>query len=74
VTFTEIFQLVTAITALSSAIASLISAVASSRNARKIQEVHLLINSRMNELLKTTENASYALGVKDEANRKNSKR
>ena len=68
-TFAEISQLITAVAALSSVIASLISVAMSLRNADKIQEVHILINSRMNELLKTTENASYALGVKDEANR-----
>lgn len=53
-----------------SGIASLISALAavgavcmSARNARKIEQVHISINSRMDELLKARGDASMAAGV-----------
>jgi hypothetical protein len=39
------------------------------RNQRKIQEVHVLFNSRMTELLKLTASAAHAKGVKAEKGR-----
>lgn len=57
-------------TELLSGIASLISAIAaigavlmSLRNGRKIQEVHISINSRMDQLLQARGEASMAAGV-----------
>jgi len=42
---------------------------ASRRNAAKIAEVHLMINSRMDDLLKLTEQSAHAAGMKDEKER-----
>ncbi len=47
-------------------IAASISAWASIVNSSKIQDVHIAINSRMDQLIEVTKAASHAAGVKDE--------
>ena len=46
-----------------SALAALIAALVSVYNARKIREVHVSINSRMDKLLQITEHSARADGV-----------
>ncbi len=55
-TFTEIAQLVTAGAAFGAFLLSM-------RNGKKIQEVHLSINSRMTQLLEETRSAAHAAGA-----------
>jgi hypothetical protein len=52
----EIAQIITATAALGAVLVSL-------HNSRKIQEVHLSINSRMDQLLKAAEQAAHAAGA-----------
>ena len=58
----DIIQLITALAALAAVGLSWV-------NRKHIQEIHLLINSRMDQLLKLTGEAQHALGVKQEAER-----
>jgi hypothetical protein len=58
--------LVAMIAALASLIASATAAFLSLHNAIKIQEVHLSINSRMDQLLKAAEEAAHAKGAADQ--------
>ncbi len=53
---TDLIELVTAVAAMLAAIASFI-------NLRRVQEIHVAINSRMDALLKVTETAARAEGV-----------
>jgi hypothetical protein len=46
-----------------SALAAIGAVIASIRNAKKIQEVHISINSRMDELLKLKGEAGMAEGL-----------
>jgi len=62
ISFAEIAQLITAIAALGAVLMSV-------RNGHKIQEVHLSINSRMDELLKAASEAARAAGATEERNR-----
>ena len=62
ITFTEIAQLITAAAALGAVLMSV-------HNGHKIQEVHLSINSRMDELLKAASEAARAAGATEERNR-----
>lgn len=62
ITFSEIAELITAF----SAVAALIVGV---RNSNKIHEVHVSINSRMDELLRQTTESAHAAGVEQERNR-----
>jgi hypothetical protein len=55
-----------AITQLFTAIAALGAVLASIHNSRKIQEIHLSINSRMDQLLQETAKAQRAAGAKEE--------
>jgi len=56
------------------ALSALLAVLVSWRNAKKIQEVHVLINSRMSELLVSATRAARANGVvqgtTDEAKRR----
>lgn len=61
-TLADVSQFITAIAALGAVLMS-------ARNGRKIEEVHLSINGRMDELLKVTSEAQHALGVKQEFDR-----
>jgi hypothetical protein len=54
---------VTDIGSIITAIAAVGACILSWRNAGKIQEVHLSINSRMDELLKEAKAAAHAAGV-----------
>lgn len=56
-----LIQLATASVTLVTAAAAFLQ---SNRNGRKIQEVHLSVNSRLDELVSSTKSASYAAGVK----------
>ena len=47
-------------------IAAIIGIVSSKKNKAAIQEVHVSINSRMDELLKLTAAASKAEGIKEQ--------
>lgn len=61
-TFTEIAQIITALAA--------VGAVAMSyRNSRKIESVHVSINSRMDQLLLATNASAKAEGIKEERER-----
>ncbi len=62
-TFFEAAQLITAMAA---AIAALGAVFMSYRNGTKIQEVHLSINSRMDQLLFAAKTAARAEGAKQE--------
>ena len=55
----EVAQLVTAVSAVSAVLMSY-------RNSRKIEQVHVSINSRMDQLLKTNGDAMKAAGVAEE--------
>jgi hypothetical protein len=57
------------ITSAATLVASVTAAVVSFTNRRHIQEIHLSINSRMDELLRVSGEAQHALGVKQEAER-----
>lgn len=52
-------------------IAALISAIPSLLALMEVKKVHVLINSRMDELLRLTKAASKAEGVAEEKERKN---
>ncbi len=58
-TFTEAAQLLTAGAAFGAFLLSM-------RNGKKIQEVHLSINSRMDELLTATKLAAHAAGAAEQ--------
>lgn len=58
------------ILALASLISSLRNSGKADANSKKIEEVHGLVNSGMNKLLKTTEQKSFAEGVKSETDKK----
>jgi hypothetical protein len=57
------------ISALPPSLVALFGLIVGLRNQRKIQEVHVLFNSRMTELLKLTASAAHAKGVKAEKGR-----
>jgi hypothetical protein len=61
-----VITLITSITALIVAITSLVKLF---RQSAKIQEIHLSINSRMDELLKLSRENSFAKGVKSETDK-----
>jgi hypothetical protein len=63
---TAIITLIAAITALVVAVTALIKLF---QQGTKVQELHVLINSRMTELLKLTQDASFAKGQKSEADK-----
>ena len=48
------------------AVAAVGAVLMSARNARKIEQVHISINSRMGELLRITAAAERAAGAKEE--------
>jgi hypothetical protein len=58
-TFADIASLITAVAALGGVLMGF-------RNSRKIQEVHLSINSRMDQLLLATKESAHAAGVNEE--------
>jgi hypothetical protein len=51
------------------AIVAIYGAWVGRQNSKKIQEVHLSINSRMDQLLKSAEAAAHAAGADQERNR-----
>jgi hypothetical protein len=61
--FTEIAQLVTAAAAVGAFIVSWRANSASRKNGKKIEQVHISINSRMDQLLSARGDASMAAGV-----------
>jgi hypothetical protein len=63
-TFGELAQLMTALSALGAMLMSY-------RNSRKIQEVHLSVNSRLSQLLEATGDAQRAIGAQQERDRAN---
>ena len=55
----SITQLITAVTSLGALLMSIY-------NEKKIQEVHLLINSRVDQLILSTSEVAHSLGMKEE--------
>jgi hypothetical protein len=62
--------LITLITVLTTFIVAIISLYKTIKQGNKIQELHLIVNSRLSELLKLTEKSSYAEGAKSELDKK----
>ena len=60
--FAIVAQLVTAVSAIGAILMSW-------HNSEKIQEVHISINSRMDQLLASTELSARAIGAKEERDR-----
>ncbi len=58
-TFTELALLLNA----SAAVGAMIMSI---RNGRKIQNVHVDLNSRLSELLKITHDSAFSAGIKQE--------
>ena len=56
--------------AIATLITSLGAVIIGMKNASRIQDVHVSINSRMDQLLKATGEAERAVGVTQERNRK----
>ncbi len=63
-TYGEIAQISAAVAAICATIISLI-------NRRKLTEIRLQVNGRIDELLKITATSNHAAGVLEERNRKN---
>jgi hypothetical protein len=61
--------LITFLTALSAFIAATVTLIKTLQNGRKIQEIHVSINSRMTQLLDLVAKSSKAEGVKQEVDR-----
>ena len=61
--------LITLVTALVALITSIVTLVKIIKTSNKIQEIHVSINSRMDELLKLTSKSSHAEGIKQELDR-----
>lgn len=65
--------IVCAIPTIIASVSALVVALKANRkqddNANRIQEVHLMINSRMDQLLKVTESASFQAGAKSETDK-----
>jgi hypothetical protein len=61
-TWSDIAQLITAVAALGALVSSL-------RNKQKIQDIHLSINSRMDQLLKATGAEQRLIGGQEERDR-----
>lgn len=66
----ETAQIIVAIAAMLSAFASAAAVAASVHNSKKITEIHLLINSRLSELLDATKAAAVGEGIEQERQRK----
>jgi hypothetical protein len=62
--------LVTAAGSLVAAVAAIGSVFMSARNAVKIREVHLSVNSRLDLLIASVKTAAHAAGVQEERDRK----
>jgi hypothetical protein len=60
----DIIQFITAVAALLGALTAAASLLASLRNALKIKEIHLSINSRFDQFLALTKHAAVAEGRK----------
>jgi hypothetical protein len=48
------------------AVPATVSALLGVRNSRKIEDLHLIVNSRLSELLMITRISSFAEGVKEQ--------
>jgi hypothetical protein len=69
-TLTDTALLVTAAGSLVAAVAAIGSVFMSARNAVKIREVHLSVNSRLDLLIASVKTAAHAAGVQEERDRK----
>ncbi len=58
----ELAEIITAVAALAAVVVSL-------WNGRKIQDIHIAINSRMDQLLELTKSAEHARGMKEQSER-----
>lgn len=59
---TEWIALVGAVAAVMAAVLALINSLLALRTARHVQTLHLELNSRLSELIESTDKASYAQG------------
>lgn len=62
-------SLITLITVLTTFVVAIISLVKVIKQENKIQQIHLSINSRLDDFLKLTAKSSHAEGVKEEFER-----
>jgi hypothetical protein len=62
----EFFEIILQYSPLFSAAAAVGAVAMSARNAQKIQDVHISINSRMDQLLDATRTAAEAVGAAQE--------
>jgi hypothetical protein len=62
ITFAEIAQLITAA-------AAILAVVQSMRNGKKIEDVHISIDGRMDQLLEVSKKVAHSAGVDDERSR-----
>ena len=65
-TYNHMTTLITFLTALAALIAAVITLIKTLKNGKQIQEIHVSINSRMDEFLKLAKESSFAKGVKSE--------
>ena len=63
---TTLITFLTALAALIAAVITLITLIKTLKNGKQIQEIHVSINSRMDEFLKLAKESSFAKGVKSE--------
>lgn len=66
VDWSEVNQSLIAIAAMVSALAAVVAAVRSFRNAAKLTELHLTLNSRLTEMLRVIAQTNQAIGRADE--------
>jgi hypothetical protein len=69
-TLADTALLVTAAGSLVAAVAAIGSVFMSARNAVKIREVHLSVNSRLDLLIASVKTTAHAAGVQEERDRK----
>ena len=68
-TYNHMTTIITFLTALAALIAAVITLIKTLKNGVAIQQIHVSINSRMDELLKLTKSSSFAQGVKSETDK-----
>ena len=64
-----ITSIITLIGVITTLIISITALVKTLKNGKAVQEIHLSINSRMDELLKLTKDSAFAAGIKNESDR-----
>ena len=69
-TLSDTALLVTAAGSLVAAVAAIWAVLVSARNAVRIREVHLSVNSRLDLLIASVKTAAHAAGVQEERDRR----